>query len=255
MIHLPSLPGSPNNLLGINDILSFAFGELDTLVSGGIDGIIVENFHDYPFYPQSVEPITIASMAIVTQALVQKSTVPIGVNILRNACSEALSIAALTNASFIRCNIWTGAYVTDQGIITGCAHTVKRLQKTLAAANNCTSPLIFVDVHCKHASPLSNRPLELEVIDTFDRGAADAVIITGERTGLPAKIENLQMLHKKKIHPILIGSGVTSENVELFLPYADGAIVGSSLKRNCKIDEPTALKKVQNLVAKARNID
>ena len=253
MIHLPPLPGSANNELDVNELTAFAHEELTALVNGGIDAVIIENFHDYPFYPETVEPATLVAMAIITHSLVLQSPVPIGVNILRNACPEALSIAAVTRAAFIRCNIWTGAYVTDQGLISGCAHIVKRLQKTLGTTSNSSSPSIFADVHCKHASPISNRPLNLEVDDALNRGAADAVIITGEQTGLPTKLKDLKLLSEKNLHPIIIGSGLTIDNLDQLLPYADGAIVGTSLKKNGVINERVDITRVKALIEK-RNL-
>jgi len=74
----------------------------------------------------------------------------IGVNMLRNACEEALSVAHVAGAQFIRCNILIGAYATDQGIIEGCAAGVARLRKELNS-----DVLVFGDVHVKHAYPIS----------------------------------------------------------------------------------------------------
>lgn len=250
MLHLPALPGSPKNILSIEEIIDFTLVDFSTLIEGKIDGILIENFHDFPFFPSIVESITIASMSIIVNEIVKRSPVPVGVNILRNACSEALIIASLTNAQFIRCNVWISSYVTDQGIIHGCSHKVKRLQRILSATTKGSSPLVFADVHCKHASSLSNRSLDLEVQDAFERGLADAVIITGEKTGVPAKIEDLKLLKEKNFAPILVGSGVTLQNIESFHPFIDGAIVGTSLKKNGEISAPIELKRVKELVAK-----
>lgn len=255
MVHLKALPGSPSNSLSLEEIIEFGKNDLTILEEGGIDGVIIENYNDYPFFPNKVEPITITSMTLVVNDLIKSTKLPVGVNILRNACSEALTIASLLKAHFIRSNIWTGAYITDQGIIEGCSHLVKRLQKTISSTTkNCSTPLIFADVHCKHSSPLSARSIASEVQDTFERGLADAVIITGERTGLPAKLEILKSLKVKGFAPIIVGSGVTSDNVSEFLPYCDGLIVGTSLKKNGLIDNPVDLIRVKKIVNEVNNV-
>ncbi|MBK5112787.1 MAG: BtpA/SgcQ family protein [Candidatus Heimdallarchaeota archaeon] len=250
MIHLKALPGAPKSSLSVSEVLALAVDDLNSLIEGKVDGVLVENYNDYPFHPFTVEPSTIVSMSLIVKELVKSSSVPVGVNVLRNACSDALVIASFTGAEFIRCNFLTGAYVTDQGVIVGCAHILKRLQKQLSCIKTETNPLIFGDVLCKHASPISPRTLELEAIDALERGLADAVIITGNRTGLPAKLSDLKLLRKKQIQPILVGSGVTSDSIQEILPYIDGVIIGTSLKHKNKISLPVDRKKVEEFMQK-----
>ena len=81
---------------------------------------------------------------------------------------------------------------------------------------------------------------------------SDAVIVTGKITGQNPKLEDVQDL-KDKIRniPILIGSGVNSENVNEFLQVADGIIVGSSLKYNGDVYQgidPLRVKNFMNIV-------
>ncbi|NHJ33547.1 MAG: BtpA/SgcQ family protein [Asgard group archaeon] len=248
MIHLKALPGAPKNSLSIPEILTHAVKDLNNLVDGNIDGVLVENYNDYPFQPFPVEPSTLVSMSLIVKELIKSSSVPVGVNVLRNACSDALVIASLTGAEFIRCNFLTGAYVTDQGVIVGCAHILKRLQKQLSCIKTETNPLIFGDVLCKHASAISPRSIDLEAIDALERGLADAVIITGDRTGLPAKLSDLKLLREKQIQPVFVGSGVTIDNIEEILPFVDGIIVGTSIKQKKKISQPIDVEKVNNLM-------
>jgi len=70
-------------------------------------------------------------MTTVTKAVMDHTKMKVGVNMLRKACEEALSVAHIAGAQFIQCNILIGAYATDQGIIKGCAARVARLRKEL----------------------------------------------------------------------------------------------------------------------------
>ncbi len=45
--------------------------------------------------------------------------------------------------------------------------------------------------------------------------------------------------------PILVGSGTNAENVAEFLAYADGCIVGSSLKEGDRTENPVSAEKVK----------
>ena len=254
MIHLPALPGSPKHTLKFDDILSHALSDLNSLIESGIDGVLVENFHDYPFLKSEIPLQTLIPYTLLVQRIVQQSSIPVGVNLLRNACEQALTVASFTGADFIRCNFFTGAYISDQGLIEGCAASLKRFQKQLQSINPISNPKIFADVHCKHAAPLSSRSLDLEVQDAFERGMADGIIITGERTGLPTKIKDLQLLQSKGLSPIIIGSGLTSENVDQLIPLSHGAIVGSSFKKDGLLSNPIDSKKVKQFMSKVKEI-
>ena len=96
-----------------------------------------------------------AAMGVVVREVRRRTDLAVGVNLLRNACLEALQIAAVTGADFIRCNIVIGAYVTDQGIIQGCAAELARLRMTLDR-----DIAVLGDVHVKHAAPLFDVPIE-----------------------------------------------------------------------------------------------
>ena len=117
MIHLPALPGAPLNDKSMEELTEFAVSEATKLETAGLDGAIVENAGDAPFFRDKAPPITIAAMATIVGEIRRHTSMKIGVNILRNCCLEALSVAFAGKADFIRCNVVIGAYVTDQGII------------------------------------------------------------------------------------------------------------------------------------------
>ena len=70
-------------------------------------------------------------MSVLVTEVRRATSMHVGVNILRNAWEEALSIAHVCGADFIRVNVVIGAYVTDQGIIQGCAAELARLRRSL----------------------------------------------------------------------------------------------------------------------------
>ena len=99
MIHLSALPSSPKSSKSLDNLINLALKDLASLSNGGVDVVLVENFHDYPFYPSSADPLTIASMAIIVREIVNSATIPVGVNILRNACLEALAVATVADSN------------------------------------------------------------------------------------------------------------------------------------------------------------
>ena len=229
MIHLQPLPGSPKWGGDMKRPLEAALGDAQALVKGGVTAVMIENYHDVPFYPGAVPAETVAAMTVLVQAV--KTAYPdllLGVNVLRNDVDSALCIAAATGARFVRVNVHTGAALTDQGTIEGRAwHTLRR-RSTLGIDVG-----ILADVRVKHARPLVERPLEDEVRDLRLRGLADGVIITGVATGAGADPQDVAAVREALPDcPLLVGSGVTSATVGEFLPQADGFIVGSSLQEN-----------------------
>jgi membrane complex biogenesis BtpA family protein len=221
MIHLPALPGSPRGELDLDALVSFALAEAEILERAGLDGAIVENVGDAPFFREHVPPITTAAMGVIVREVARATSMRIGVNILRNACEEALAIASVAGADFIRCNVVIGAYVTDQGIIQGCAAELARLRATLDR-----DIAVLGDVHVKHSAPLFDVPIEDAAADLAERGGADAVIVSGARSPDPPSYERLKAVRDAISKPVYIGSGVGLENVREFYDRSDGVLIG-----------------------------
>ena len=221
MIHMPPLPGAPANELSMKQLTEFALSEAGLLEEAGLDACIVENVGDVPLFKQDLPPYSVAAMATVTKAVVEHTKMKVGVNMLRNACEEALSVAHIAGAQFIRCNILIGAYATDQGIIEGCAARVARLKKELNSR-----VLVFGDVHVKHAYPIFNVEIEYAAQDLAERGGADAVIVSGARSPVPPSFERVKKVRDAITKPVLIGSGISLANVKQFYHKSDGLIIG-----------------------------
>jgi uncharacterized protein len=221
MVHMPALPGAPNSSLGMAELTDFALSEASKLEKAGLDACIVENVGDVPLFKEGLPPVTVAAMATVTKAVVEHTKMKVGVNMLRNACEEALSVAHVAGAQFIRCNILIGAYATDQGIIEGCAARVARLKKQLGS-----DVLVFGDVHVKHAYPIFNVEIEYAAQDLAERGGADAVIVSGPRSPVPPPFERVKKVKDAITKPVLIGSGISLANVKAFYQKSDGILIG-----------------------------
>ena len=249
MLHLPALPGSPQSSLSIREIEKFVMNDLAALAGGPVDAIMVENFGDVPFYPSKVPPITIASMSRLGVAVRDQWAGPLGINVLRNDGEAALGVAAAVEADFIRVNVLTGARVTDQGIISGTAHDLLRLRKTLQAENI----QIWADCDVKHSAPLAERPLIEEAQDQTQRGGADALILTGHSTGAATDTEGLESLRRSLPDtPLIVGSGVTPESVARYTPWSNGLIVGTVLKEDGNVRRPVCPKRVAAMVEVVR---
>lgn len=228
MVHLQALPGSPGYGGDLTAVTAAALNDVAALTAGGLGTVMVENYHDVPFYPDRVPAETVAAMsAVVTTLAAEFPDLVLGINVLRNDAAAALGVAVACGADFIRVNVHSGAAVTDQGTLQGEAWKTLRLRRQLGAERIG----ILADVRVKHARPLVSRPLVEEAEDLRRRGLADAVIVTGAATGSDADPDELRELRAALPDcPLVVGSGLKAETTRLFLPAADGGIIGSSLK-------------------------
>ncbi len=242
MIHLPALPGAPAFAGDLGTVIEAAVADLAALAAGGITSVMMENFHDAPFWPDRVPPETVAAMAVVAAVLRREQPdMLLGINVLRNDAEAALAVAGAVGASFIRINVHTGAMVTDQGPLSGRAHLTLRRRRELGFDHVG----ILADVRVKHAAPLAVRELADEARDLRLRGRADALIVSGAATGSATDVAVLAELRTAlPDSPLLVGSGVTVDNLDNYAA-ADGFIVGTSLKTAGRVDP----EKVRALVA------
>jgi uncharacterized protein len=246
MLHLPPLPGAPQNKLGLDGILEWILQDARTLANAGMDGLMLENFGDIPFYPRRVPPHTVAFMTAIGREIKRDFSLPLGINVLRNDAVSAIAIASALPAEFIRVNVHVGARVTDQGIVEGTAHHTLRYRDSIGS-----SVRIFADADVKHSAPLGPRDLTAEVEELATRGCADAIIITGSATGRETSLKDLRAAKAVAAGaPVFAGSGVRAENVASILKIADGVIVGTALKRDCistnSVDPEAARKFIQS---------
>lgn len=243
VVHLPALPGSPRSALPLAACIDAGVRDAIALADGGADGIIIENFHDVPFRAGAVDPHTIAAMTAAALAIRATVDCAIGINVLRNDASAALGIALAADASFIRVNVHTGAMLTDQGIISGCADETLRLRRLLDAEHI----QIFADVLVKHAVALGPVTLEDAVRDAVERGLADAIIVTGAATGSAAAAADVERATSATGVPVFVGSGVRADNVNSVVPPASGVIVGTWVKQDGVVTNPVDVERVRAL--------
>ena len=248
MLHVPPLPGSPRNTLGLNAIVEQVLKDAEALAAGGIDGMILENFGDFPFYPRQVPPHTVAFLTVLGREVRQRFGQPLGVNVLRNDSAAAIAIAAAMDAQFIRVNVHTGARLTDQGIIEGMAHDTLRYRSLLGC-----DVKIFADVDVKHSAPVARRELSIEVDEVLSRGCADAIVVTGSATGRQAALEDLRIAKAAAGHaPVIAGSGVDATNLATVLEVADALIVGTAFKQDTITTNPVEAGRVRAVMQAVR---
>ncbi|ASJ13264.1 BtpA/SgcQ family protein [Thermococcus thioreducens] len=246
MVHLKPLPGSYLYDGNLDEVIDSALRDAKTLEEAGFDAIMVENFGDVPF-PKFVDKTTVAAFTAVAKAIRDEVSLPLGINVLRNDGIASYSIAYAVKADFIRVNVLSGVAYTDQGLIEGIAHELAGLRKLLPSGIK-----VFADVHVKHAVHFFE--FEDAVRDTVERGLADAIVVSGRATGKPVEVEKLALAKKISPVPVVVGSGTSYDNLPELWKHADAFIVGTSIKRDGKVENEVSPERARKLVELAKKL-
>ncbi len=247
MIHCLPLPGSMNYGGSMDAVVNRALADLSAMEQAGVDAVIVENFCDKPASTK-LSPEQLAALSAVSMVVKQQSTIPVGIDAAFCDPVAGLAIAVAVGAEFIRVPVFVDTVITSDGIVTPCAKELLRCRKLLGAENVA----LLCDIQTKHTFMLSGAiPIEESAAMAEDCGA-DAIIITGAHTGTSTPVDTIRAVRKATSLPLVAGSGVNVGNLEDQLSLVDAAIVGSSMKRHGKAEEPIDGELARALMEKAR---
>jgi hypothetical protein len=226
MIHVGALPGTPRYQGNMAEIIATATAEAKLYQQAGIDMLLIENMHDVPF-DRHVGPEVTAAMAVVGYEVKNASGLRCGIQILAAANKEALGAAAAAGLDMVRAEGFVFGHVADEGYIDGCAAEVLRYRRQIGADD----VLVITDIKKKHSSHAVTADVSIEeTAHAAEFFLSDGVIVTGVATGTEANLDEIRQV-KDSVHiPVLVGSGVTHENVERYLAAADALIIGSYFK-------------------------
>uniref|UniRef100_A0A3Q4G7A7 Zgc:162297 n=1 Tax=Neolamprologus brichardi TaxID=32507 RepID=A0A3Q4G7A7_NEOBR len=220
MIHVKALPGSPLGSLKMSEISEAACREAAIYRDAGVDGLIVENMHDVPYSLSVGAEVSACMTAVCCSVRAVCPSLPIGAQILTAANQQALAVALASGLDFIRAEGFVFAHVADEGLLNAGAGELLRYRKQIGAEH----VQIFTDIKKKHSSHAltsdvsvaeTARAAEFFLSDALsdDVYIAEAAPDVSQSVGIP----------------VLIGSGVTYDNVESYLD-ANAMIVGSHFK-------------------------
>ncbi len=227
MIALAPLPGSPRYGGDDAEIRSWALADLARYADAGLDAVVLENSHDVPYVKPPFHPEALSLVSEIAADVRARFDGPVGIQLLEAANLDALRVAAACDIDFVRVEGFVFAHIGGAGLIEGCAGELLRLRRQLGAGGI----LIFGDIHKKHCAHALTGDIgiidELRQAEFFD---VDGVIVTGVRTEVPPDVKELAAVAGAAGVPVIVGSGMTPENIASYMPHADGFIVGSCLR-------------------------
>jgi membrane complex biogenesis BtpA family protein len=248
MVHVGALPGAHRARSSVAELTRQAVLEANVLHDAGYDALILENMHDAPYVNGPHDPAVVAAMAMVAGALRQAlPRMAMGIQVLSRGEREALAIAHACGLQFVRCENFVFAHVADEGLLPdAAAGPLLRYRRAIGAEG----VKVFADIQKKHASHAITNDLDVaELAKGAEFFCADGVIVTGVATGEPTSTDDVVAARRATKLPILVGSGVTPEQVPVLLRHADALIVGSWIKQGGVWHQPVDAQRAKQLAA------
>ena len=227
MCHLPALPGRPQHDLvaGMGRIVDSLAHDLPILHEAGVDGLLFCNEADLP-YQLRVGPEVPAAMAAAIGQLRSEIRVPFGVNIVWDP-RASLAVARATGATFVR-EVFTGVYESDLGIMQPDFGSIAAYQAMIGARDVA----LFSNITPEFASSLGRRTIAQRAQSAAFLGV-DVILISGQITGMSIDLADVRAAKVAAPGtPVLANTGVRAETVADILSVTDGALVGTTLKRD-----------------------
>ncbi|MBV8859276.1 MAG: BtpA/SgcQ family protein [Acidobacteria bacterium] len=251
VIHVGALPGTPASALSVDELIELAVREAARYRDGGVDGLMVENMHDVPYLRGGVGPEIVAAMAVVARAVKAEAGLPVGVQILAGANLESIAVAHAAGLDYVRVEAYAFAHVADEGLIQSSAAELLRFRRKIGAEG----VRVWADVKKKHSSHAITADVSLgETCAAVEFMRGDAVIVSGSATGEPPRAADVKEAGLHCRLPVLLGSGVTPENVAEFFDAADGFIVGSYFKEGGLWSNTVDAARVRRMVEAVREL-
>lgn len=246
MIHLPPSPGYPGHP-GMETVVKKALADMRTLEEAGFDAVLVENDNDQP-HQIGVSSEVIEAFESVMEEVLNQAKIPVGLQILYDILKTVES-AHKIGVSFVRLDVFVDNVETKWGKIDAQTEEINVLKRKLGAEDI----VLLTDIQVKHAKMLERKSLVQSAEEAIENGS-DGLIVTGTWTGKQPSIRDLKAAKEAASGKVsvLVGSGFSYENAQTLLKWADGAIVGTSIKTGDYIDFQKAKDLINVVQSKGR---
>jgi len=249
MVHFLPLPGSPlyDNRGGIKKIRETAFNDAESLTKAGFNGLMFSNEGDRP-YLSDVTKYTVAIMARLVTDIAGRFKLPFGVSVLADPIA-AISVGTAVEANFVRIFL-SWVFASDWGIVSPDAGALQRYRSLYNPA-----PAVFANVS-GHTAPLGDRSIMDITRGAIKFGLADAVCLAGTTAGSEIDVREIREAREGAIEktPVIIGTGISINNLEKMYPLGDGFIVGTSLKEDGDTFKPIDPSRARQFMTKIKSL-
>ncbi|WDV25788.1 BtpA/SgcQ family protein [Pediococcus acidilactici] len=210
-----------------NDVFDRFKRELELFINNGIDAVIIEDY--FGTYKDMDRALSYVSQ--------QGIPIPYGVNCL-NVDQMGFSLAEEYHANFVQLDSVVG-------------HVMPRDEDSIAAfimqKRAEYNGAILGGVRFKYQPVLSKNTEREDLKIAKER--CDAICVTGEATGTETPIQKVKCFREAVgDFPLIVGAGMTPQNMSDQFKYADGAIIGSYFKQEHKAENEVSVDNVREVL-------
>lgn len=245
MVHCLPLPGTFGAAATINEVIRQAVSDARCLETCGFDAVMIEN-EDLCTAPHMTK-VQFSGISMVAQAVRSAVSIPIGLCCGCLNYEEALSVALVAGGDFVRTPVFVDTVMNYYGIINPCSAQIIRYREQIGAQR----VKIMADIQVKHYY-MVNQNIDISVSARWAaRQGADAVIVTGCTTGAETALADLEKVRRSVPIPVVVGSGVTADNISNQMASADALIIGTSLRENGEMLRPIDRRRAEKVLRAA----
>lgn len=233
MVHCLPLPGTMNYGGAMESVIKKAVSDAKTLERAGFDAVLVEPTLDLPS-GMNRGALQLSAMSIICGAVRQAVRMPMGVSFFTPDCGDVFAIAKASSADFVRLTTFVDTVVFPTDVSYPCAVRAWEVRSRCGMEDIA----VLADIQVKHGKLLYPDTKLEESAYFAQRQGADAIVVTGTATGEETPMETIRRVRQVVKIPVVVGSGVSAENIRRQMEYADGFIVGSSIKPGGDLSAP-----------------
>ena len=194
---------------GKADIIENAVYEAELMIKNGVNALLTENYFG------SAEDVENVLKVLQNDF----KNIAYGVNILGDF-AEAFRLADKYGAGFIQVDSICGHLTPEQEEL---------YLSFIDELRNNSNAILLGGVRFKYQPVKSGRSLSEDL--AIGKQHCDAIVVTGEGTGINTDIEKIKEFRRELGEfPLIVGAGMTDETVKEQLESSDGGIVGSFFK-------------------------
>ena len=249
MCHFQPLPGDPMfGADGMKRAVEGARKEFLDLQEGGVDAVMFSNEFSLP-YLTKVNPETTAAMARIIGELLPEIKIPFGVNVLWDPFAS-IDLAAATGAKFIR-EIMSGVYASDFGLWNTDSGAVARHKARLYQHDL----KLLYNIVPEAAKYLADRDVVDIAKSTVFNCHPDALCVSGMTAGTGVDMSVLSRVKDALPNTtILANTGCNKDTIKDIFKIADGAVVGTTFKKDGIFENPVDKNRVVAFMDVVRSI-
>ncbi len=249
-LHMTALPGTPYHDINftIEEHIERLKQDAKNLEEAGFDAFVFANEGDRP-YLTTVGPEIVATYTRIATEVSKVLNKPYGCGVLIDPIAT-LAVANAIGAKFVRTYV-SNSYAGSFGYQNFNPGEIFRYRHQIGADN--VHVYTYFEAH--GGTTLDTRSVEELIGSGFAVMPLAGMLVGGPRAGLPPESAHFAQIKKKFPDiPLILGSGSNKDNVAELLPYADGVIVGTSIKVDGYLYNPVDPEKAKEFVRNAKEV-